>query len=48
MAVEAHGGSIWLDNAQGQGATFRFMLPLHGKNGSRAPRPVAELAQPNT
>jgi signal transduction histidine kinase len=48
MAVEAHGGSIWLDTDRESGATFRVTLPRHGKNGSRPPRPLAELAQPST
>ncbi len=28
--VEAMGGGIWLESAAGQGATFRFMLPVAG------------------
>ena len=34
MAVEAHGGKIWVRSGQGEGAEFNFVLPVHPAEAS--------------
>ncbi len=37
MAIEAHEGSIVVDEAQGGGAMFRVRMPLNGTGAPREP-----------
>ena len=35
--IEAHGGRIWAENRNGQGAIFRFEIPIEEKSVVRSP-----------
>jgi signal transduction histidine kinase len=41
LAVEAHGGRIWVRSAEGQGSQFHFVLPVHPTTKTPAPQPPA-------
>jgi len=33
--IEAHGGRLWAENRNGGGASFRFTLPIAGKDAAK-------------
>ena len=46
LAVDAHGGRIWVRSAEGRGSSFHVLLPVHPRPHGNAPPAAAPGAAP--